>query len=85
MPDSVSLEVIVSGGGIKNFFLMTSLKKYFLSGSISPIDAHGIPSSAKEALCFAVLANAWLHGNRTNMPSATGARKPTLLGSLSIG
>lgn len=85
MPDSVSLEVIVSGGGIKNFFLMRSLKKYFLSASISPIDAHGIPSSAKEAICFAVLSNAWLYGNRTNMPSATGARKQTLLGSLSIG
>ena len=85
LPDPVSLEVIVSGGGLKNFFLMTVLKKYFSSDSISPIEAHGIPSSAKEALCFAVLANAWLHGNRTNMPSATGARKQTLLGSLSIG
>ena len=51
---------------------------------VRSIAALGVDPDAKEALCFAVLAHETLNGVPTNLPSVTGARRPTLLGKLCL-
>jgi len=77
-------EFIVSGGGTRNASLMTlleiSLKS--LNCTVSTTDALGLPSQAKEATAFALLAWLTLHGQPGNIPSATGAKHSAILGSI---
>lgn len=78
-------EILVSGGGAKNHFLYKSLYEYFGDGiDVKVIDEIGISSDAKEAICFAVLANETIHGNPANIPRTTGASKPTILGKICL-
>ena len=48
-----------------------------------PVEEVGVEPNAKEAVIFAVLANETLHGIPNNVPGATGARWPTVLGKIS--
>jgi anhydro-N-acetylmuramic acid kinase len=77
-------ELILCGGGVDNSTLVKLLKEEFgtraKSPTISRIDDHGIPNKAKEAASFALLAAATLDGIPTNLPSVTGAARPTILG-----
>ncbi len=78
-------DLFVSGGGTRNRTLMAMLKRELapLGLSIESTDAMGIPSQAKEALAFAVLAyQTWL-GQPANVPAATGARRSAILGKVS--
>ncbi len=78
-------ELIVSGGGAKNIFLYECLSQEFgNSVELKVIDDIGISSDAKEAICFAVLANETISGNPTNIPRTTGASRPTVLGKICI-
>lgn len=78
-------ELIVSGGGSKNQYLYEQLHKYFEdSVEIKVIDEIGVSSDAKEAICFAVLANETVSGNPSNIPRTTGASKPTSLGKICL-
>ncbi|MBP1691264.1 MAG: anmK, partial [Bacteroidetes bacterium] len=43
----------------------------------------GMNADAKEAICFAVLANETLAGRPANLPRVTGASKPVVLGCIS--
>ncbi|MDP9174890.1 MAG: anhydro-N-acetylmuramic acid kinase [Planctomycetota bacterium] len=75
-------EIIVSGGGTRNETLMSMIRQPLGETPVRTIDAMGIPSSAKEALAFALLGAATLDNVPGNVPSATGARRAVVLGSV---
>ncbi|MGQ9632391.1 MAG: anhydro-N-acetylmuramic acid kinase [bacterium] len=77
-------EVIVGGGGAHNLTVLSSLGSYFSESAVLRVDDFGIPSDFKEALCFAILANETICGNCANIPSATGAREPVVLGKICL-
>ena len=78
-------ELFVSGGGARNNLIMNSLKKYFgKTVVVKNVKDLGISSDAKEAICFAVLANETLAGNPANLPRATGAIRSTILGKICL-
>ena len=43
----------------------------------------GVPEDAKESFAFALLAYETFHRRPSNVPSATGARRPAILGKIS--
>jgi anhydro-N-acetylmuramic acid kinase len=78
-------EYIVSGGGTKNATLMQMLAAGLAEFQIRlrTTDEVGIPSEAKEAVAFALLAYQTWHRAPSNVPSATGAKRPVILGKIS--
>lgn len=76
--------LIVSGGGKHNEFLMERLSRSFAPIPVRTVDDYGLDSDAKEALCFAVLAHETINGIPTNIPKATGASRPTVLGKICL-
>jgi len=75
-------ELIISGGGVHNQAIMNSLGKYFYNSRILKTDDFNIPGDAKEAICFAVLANETIAGNPANLPTVTGANRAAKLGAI---
>jgi anhydro-N-acetylmuramic acid kinase len=76
-------EVVVSGGGAHNAELVEHIRRQMPPNtSVLLSDEFGLPADAKEALCVAVLANETVCGHPNNLPSATGARHPVILGSI---
>ena len=73
-------EIVVSGGGTKNQLIVDWLADS--SVLLLRTDDLGIPSEAKEAIAFALLAAATLDGEPSNVPSVTGAKRAVLLGSI---
>jgi anhydro-N-acetylmuramic acid kinase len=78
-------EMIISGGGAKNSTLVS-----MLTGELASLglrlrfsDEFGLPSVAKEAVAFAVLAHETWHRRASNVPSATGAKRSAILGKIS--
>ncbi len=78
-------EVYVCGGGAHNPTLMEMLQVELPGSRVRPIDALGLPSEAKEAQFFAVLAYETLNHRPGNLPAATGARRPVILGQHTPG
>jgi anhydro-N-acetylmuramic acid kinase len=76
---------VVSGGGTKNDTLMEMIKKEAdkLGLWLRHSDEFGIPSQAKEAVAFALLAYQTFNGLPGNVPAATGALRPAVLGKIS--
>jgi anhydro-N-acetylmuramic acid kinase len=82
-PETKVDELLISGGGAKNNFLYKCLADYFGENiQVKVIDEIGISSDAKEAICFAVLANETISGNKSNIPRTTGASRATILGGI---
>ena len=78
-------QLIVSGGGVHNTYLIQRLKNLLPHLEIMTTDDFKIPSDAKEAIGFAILANETFEINANNVPSATGATHPVVLGKISYG
>jgi anhydro-N-acetylmuramic acid kinase len=80
------LDVIyASGGGVRNDTLMAALSRRIAPVSLRRADELGVPPDAKEALAFAFLAHQTLCGQPGNVPGATGAAHPVVLGSITPG
>lgn len=78
-------EVIASGGGILNPTLMSMLRTELRGVPLRTSDDLGMPSAAKEAYAFAVLGYLTAHGLAGTVPACTGARRPSVLGSITPG
>jgi anhydro-N-acetylmuramic acid kinase len=78
-------EIILGGGGAQNHFLVKRLQESLPDLTFRPADDFGVSSDAKEAFAFAVLAYQTWHNETATLPSATGARHATVLGSITPG
>ena len=80
-------EYVVSGGGAKNPTLLAMLANELqpLGLKIRSSDEFGLPSEAKEAVAFALMAYETWNRRPSNVPSATGAKRPAVLGKISYG
>jgi anhydro-N-acetylmuramic acid kinase len=78
MPD----ELILCGGGSHNHTLVEMLHAEMPDVKMLSTDDFGISVDAKEAVSFAILAWATITGMTNNVPAATGAKKPVILGKI---
>ena len=77
--------VYASGGGVANSALMRAIARRVAPVRFARLDVLGVPPSAKEALAFAFLAHLTLSGLPGNVPGATGAAHPVVLGTITPG
>jgi anhydro-N-acetylmuramic acid kinase len=82
-----AVDYIVSGGGARNATLMKMLRERLepLGCKVVASDAMGVPSEAKEAVAFALLAWQTWHRLPGNIPPATGANRAAVLGEICYG
>lgn len=75
-------DLIVSGGGVHNPGIMSHLAGFLPDISVATSADYGINVDAKEALAFAMLAYQTWRRRPSNLPAATGARHPVILGKV---
>jgi anhydro-N-acetylmuramic acid kinase len=83
LPKTKIRQLIISGGGAKNPLLLLQLSAALNGAEILSSSSFGIPEDAKEAFAFALLAYETFHRRPSNLPSATGAHAPAILGKIS--
>jgi anhydro-N-acetylmuramic acid kinase len=78
------VDYIVSGGGARNATLMAMLAQRLtpLGCELAASEDFGLPAEAKEAAAFALLAWQTWHHLPGNVPRATGASRPVILGQV---
>jgi anhydro-N-acetylmuramic acid kinase len=78
------IDYIVSGGGARNRMLMSMLVLRLepLGCTVATSEQFGLPAEAKEAAAFALMAWMAWHQLPGNVPAATGARRPAILGQI---
>jgi anhydro-N-acetylmuramic acid kinase len=79
-----AVDYIVSGGGARNATLMAMLAQKLapLGCELAASEEFGLPAEAKEAAAFALLAWQTWHHLPGNLPRATGALRPAILGQV---
>jgi anhydro-N-acetylmuramic acid kinase len=82
---SIFHEIILAGGGTRNATLVDMLAEQLQPREIVVrfSDEYGLPSEAKEAVAFALLAYETWNRRASNVPSATGSSRPAILGKIS--
>jgi anhydro-N-acetylmuramic acid kinase len=83
LPRTKIHQLIVSGGGARNPLILAQLSAALPGVEVVPSGRLGIPEDAKEAFAFALMAYETFHQRPANLPSATGARGPAILGKIS--
>lgn len=78
------IQVVIAGGGAHNPLIRAQLEAGLAGVEIKTSAELGVPEDAKEAFAFALLAYESWHGRPANLPSATGARHPAILGKLCL-
>jgi anhydro-N-acetylmuramic acid kinase len=77
-------ELVVAGGGAKNPALLGRIAALLAPVRVRRSDDLGVPSDAREAMGFAVLADLTLRGLSASLPAVTGSRHATTLGKISL-
>src|SRR2546425_7235792 len=80
LPPGAGDELVISGGGARNPALVELLAGRVRPRPVVPFDQLFFDGEAKEALAFAFLGFLTLAGKPGNLPAATGARGPRVLG-----
>ncbi len=75
-------QLIVGGGGSYNPTLLAMIAKAAQGVEVLTQEQLGLRSDAKEAIAMTILGNQTLHHLPSNVPSATGASRPVILGSM---
>jgi anhydro-N-acetylmuramic acid kinase len=83
LPKTKIDQLIVSGGGARNPLILAQLAAALPQIEIVRSPRLGVPEDAKESFAFGILAYETFHGRPSNLPSATGARRPAILGKIS--
>ncbi len=83
-PLARATEMFVAGGGARNATLMRALQAGFaeIGVAVTTTEAAGLATEAKEAAAFALLGWLTWHGLPGNVPAATGASRPVVLGRI---
>ena len=81
IPNSVS-NIFVCGGGVHNAYLLRRIGERLPDIGVSSTSEAGLDPDWVEAVAFAWLAMRRIHGMPGNIPSVTGASRPTILGAL---
>src|SRR5213595_3672528 len=81
-PARPSDELVISGGGARNPRLVELLTTRVAPRPVVPFEGLFFDGEAKEALVFAFLGFLTLLGAPGNLPAATGARGPRVLGHI---
>ncbi|HVE35978.1 MAG TPA: anhydro-N-acetylmuramic acid kinase [Gemmatimonadaceae bacterium] len=81
LPEPVT-EVLVSGGGAKNPTLLSMIERSIAPLKVLPFAERFFDGEAKEAVAFALLAYLFVERRAGNVPRATGAKGPRILGKL---
>jgi len=82
LPKTKLDQLIVSGGGANNPLLLAQISAALPQIELLPSSQLGVPAEAKEAYAFALLAYETWHRRPGNLPSATGASAPAILGKI---
>jgi len=77
-------ELVVSGGGVHNAFLLDTIREYLQDVRVYPLEALGYDSDFKEALAFLILGFETLHHRPSNIKTATGAKNDVILGQIAF-
>ncbi|MGA2220028.1 MAG: anhydro-N-acetylmuramic acid kinase [Terracidiphilus sp.] len=79
-----AVDYIVSGGGARNRTLMAMLAQRLepMGCELAASEEFGLPAEAKEAAAFALMAWRTWHHRAGNVPAATGATRPVILGQV---
>jgi anhydro-N-acetylmuramic acid kinase len=83
LPEHKIHQLIVSGGGARNPLILAQLAAALPRIEIVPSAQFGVPEDTKEAFAFALMAYETFHQRPANLPSATGAQGPAILGKIS--
>jgi anhydro-N-acetylmuramic acid kinase len=83
---NAKVELIAAGGGVRNATLMRMLRERLGPSGVRvrSIEETGLDAGAKEAAAFALLGWLTWHGLPGNLPSATGAQHPVVLGKVTL-
>jgi len=82
LPQDGPRDVLVSGGGARNPTLMRRLAALLAGWDVRLFEEEFFDGDAKEAVAFAYLGWRAIEGLAGNVPSATGAEGPRVLGSI---
>ncbi len=78
-------EVVAAGGGTRNPVLMARLRERLPGVALRRLEEFGVPEASKEALVFALIGYLTASGLPASVPSCTGARHASVLGSITPG